>query len=105
MKNNILTARVNDDLKAEIEFIKHSLHLPSTTSVLTYAIRNLYQAIKEEDSQKTSFELFEEQGLLGCMEGPSDLSTNYKTAISEIIETKHSSQSRKTPRKHRTRKK
>ena len=68
MKTRIITARVDNYVNAEIEFLKSSLRLPNTTSVLTYAIHNLYETIKEEESQKSSLEMFEEKGLLGCFE-------------------------------------
>jgi hypothetical protein len=90
MKTRIITARINDALNTEIEFLKNSLRLPNTTSILTYAIHNLYKSIKEEQSQKSSLEMFEEKGLIGCFEGDSDLSTTYKNIISEVAERKHS---------------
>lgn len=90
MKTRIITARVDNYVNAEIEFLKSSLRLPNTTSVLTYAIHNLYETIKEEESQKSSLEMFEEKGLLGCFEGSPDLSTNYKNIISEVIDKKQS---------------
>jgi hypothetical protein len=90
MKTRVITARIDQYLNAEIEFLKSSLQLPNTTSVLTYAIHNLYESIKEEESQKSSLEMFEEKGLFGCFEGSPDLSTNYKNIISEVISKKHS---------------
>lgn len=38
--------------------------------------------------QKSSLEMFEENGLLGCFEGSSHLSTNYQKFISEVISKK-----------------
>jgi hypothetical protein len=90
MKNRVLTARVSDTLHHEIEFLKSSLGLTNTTSVLTHAIHTLYEARKKNQVQKSSLEMFEEKGLIGCFEGAPDLSTNYKDEISEIIVRKHS---------------
>lgn len=105
MKTKIITARINDYLIAEIEFLKTSLKLPNTTSVLTFAIHNLYESIKEEESKKSSLEMFEEKGLIGCFDGPSDLSTNYKNIISDVIKKKHSIPSTSSKRPHKSGKK
>lgn len=43
-----------------------------------------------EPTQRTPLEVFEELGLVGCIEdGPPDLSTNYKPLISQYIEEKY----------------
>ena len=100
MKVRTITARITDIVNFEIEFLKSSLQLPNTTSVLTYAIHNLYETLKEEESQKSSLEMFEEKGLFGCIEAASDLSTTYKQEISEVIARKHArpSSAEKKPR-------
>ncbi len=90
MRTRIITARMNDSITAEIEFLKSSLRLPNVTSVLTFAIHSLYKSVKKEDSKKTSLEHFQESGLLGCMEAAPDLSVNYKNELSDIIAKKHS---------------
>ncbi len=89
MKIRTITARVTDKVNFEIEFLKSSLQLPNTTSVLTYAIHSLYQTLKDEESQKSSLEMFEEKGLFGCMEAAPDLSTTYKQEMTEVIARKH----------------
>lgn len=43
---------------------------------------------KSTRAKKTSLQLFEENGLLGCMEAASDLSSNYKEQISKVIRKK-----------------
>lgn len=90
MRTRIITARMSAALTAEIEFLKSSLRLPNVTSVLTFAIHSLYESVKKEDAKKTSLELFEESGLLGCMEAAPDLSVQYKDELSDIIAKKHS---------------
>lgn len=89
MKNHIITARINDFLLAEIEFLKTSLKLPSTTSVMRFAIHSLYVSVKAQESQKSSLEMLEENGLIGCFEGPTDLSQSIKLSMAEVIEKKH----------------
>jgi hypothetical protein len=89
MKIRTITARVTEKVNSEIEFLKSSLGLPSTTSVLNYAIHRLYEIRKEEESRKSSLEMFEERGLFGCIEASSDLSTNYKQEMTKVVQRKH----------------
>lgn len=89
MKARVITARLSEDVSREIEFLKSSLNLVNTTSVVTEAIHLLYTITKKKHSAKSSFQLFEESGLLGCIEGASDLSTSYKEEISKVIRQKH----------------
>ncbi|MTF40680.1 CopG family transcriptional regulator [Cyanobacterium aponinum] len=55
--------------------------------ILELAIDNYYQKIKGK--QKTSLELLEESGLIGCISAEPDLSTNYKSVIGEGLESKY----------------
>jgi hypothetical protein len=89
MKTRIITARLDKELNQEIQFLKSSLKLASTTSVLAEAIHMLYAITKKKQSEKSSLQLFEESGLLGCMEGTADLSTTYKDEISKMLKQKH----------------
>lgn len=82
MKRRVITISLNEDLSCKIEFLKESLNLANTTSLVTQAIELLYTTTKQKQSEKSSLELFEESGLLGCIEGSSDLSTSYKDEIS-----------------------
>jgi hypothetical protein len=86
MKPRVITARLSQELNREIEFLKSSHNLTNTTSVIVQAIHLMYTATKKEQSAKSSLKLFEESGLLGCIEGASDLSTNYKEMITQGIQ-------------------
>lgn len=55
--------------------------------ILELAIDSYYQKIKGK--QKTSLELLEESGLIGCISAEPDLSTNYKSVIAEGLESKY----------------
>lgn len=94
MKARVITARINDTLNYEIEFLKASLGLANTTSVLTHAIHTLYTSTREKQSQKSSLEMFEEKGLMGCIEAAPNLSTTYKDKIPDFIMQKHSQPSK-----------
>lgn len=96
MKTRMITARLDQNLSQEIEFLKISLKLGNTTSVLTQAIHFLYTTTKEKQSKKSSLELFKESSLLGCIEGPSDLSTTYKDKILDMVQEKHTQNKRRS---------
>lgn len=55
--------------------------MKNTTSIQKQAVHLLPTETKEQKSQKSSLQLFEESGLLGCIEGAPDLSTTYKEKI------------------------
>lgn len=103
MKTRVITARLNDELSREIEFLKSSLNLTNTTSIVTQAIHLMYITTKNEQSAKSSLQLFEESGLLGCIQGAADLSTSYKEEISKSLQQKHAqkiARSKKSRVKH-----
>jgi hypothetical protein len=102
MKTRVITARLSEDLSCKIEFLKSSLNLTNTTSVVTQAIHLLYTTTKEKQSAKSSLERFEESDLLGSIEGASDLSTNYKEEISKVVQKKHAQKNTVRSKKSRT---
>ncbi|MFM7602580.1 MAG: CopG family transcriptional regulator [Pseudanabaena sp.] len=76
---------------------------PATTDKLTYiqqqtnqtlsdilrdAIDSYYQKLKHQ-KQKTSFEILEESGFIGCCSVESDLSANYKQVLAKELEAKY----------------
>ncbi|BBC23500.1 CopG family transcriptional regulator [Pseudanabaena sp. ABRG5-3] len=76
---------------------------PATTDKLTYiqqqtnqtiadilrdAIDSYYQKLKHQH-EKTSFEILEESGFIGCCSVESDLSTNYKQVLATELEAKY----------------
>jgi len=76
---------------------------PATTDKLTYiqqqtnqnlsdilrdAIDSYYQKLKHQ-YKKTSFEILEESGFIGCCSVESDLSTNYKQVLANELEAKY----------------
>lgn len=89
MKTKIVTARINEQIGFEIEYLKRHLNVQSTTQVITEAVTNLYTYVKEKKSQKTPFELLEELHLIGCFEGEKGLSQTYKEEISNSLSKKY----------------
>lgn len=88
MVKKIITARINKDVDFQINFIKNHLGVESTTQVLTQAVNNLYDVIKEKEVKKNPFEILEELNLIGCFEGEKTLSENYKEELSDSLKSK-----------------
>ncbi|MFN7716693.1 MAG: CopG family transcriptional regulator [Pseudanabaenaceae cyanobacterium] len=58
------------------------------SDILRDAIDSYYQKLKHQH-KKTSFEIFEESGFIGCCSVESDLSINYKQVLSNELEAKY----------------
>lgn len=99
MKARIITARINEQIGSQIDYLKQHLNADSTTQVLTTAVSSLYDAIKQQESQKSPFTLLDELQLIGCFEGEKQLSQSYKRQISDTLDKKHRSSSAKSKRK------
>ena len=89
MKTKIITARLDEQVGFQIEYLKSHLGVNSTTQVLKEAIHSLYEDVKQKESQKSPFELLEELHLIGCFEGEKKLSQNYKKKFSQSLEKKY----------------
>lgn len=95
----IITARIDDQVGYQIEYLKQHLGIQSTTRILTEAIGSFYNDIKQEERQKTPFELLEELNLIGCFEGEKTLSKNYKKILSQSLAKKHTPKAKKNDKK------
>ena len=91
MKRKVITARIDEQVFFQIEYLKRHLGDTNTTHILKEAVRHLYNDVKEQEAQKSPFELLEELNLIGCFEGEEDLSINYKNVLSQSLTKKHSS--------------
>lgn len=91
MKARIITARIDEQIIFQIDYIKRHLKADSTTQVLKTAVSSLYGAIKQQELQKSPFALLEELQLIGCFEGEQELSQIYKSDISDSLHKKHRS--------------
>lgn len=89
MKAKTVTARIDEQMDFQIEYLKRHLKVQSTTQILTKAVSTLYSSVREEEIQKSPFELFEEFHMIGCFEGEEDLSQNYKKKLSTSLKEKH----------------
>lgn len=103
LKAKIITARIDEQIVLQIEYLKRHLNVRNTTNVLKEAVANLYKSVKQREEQKSPFKLLEELHLIGCFEGEENLSITYKKELSDSLSKKH--QSIKSKKKKSIRKK
>lgn len=90
MKTKTITARIDEQVCFQIDYLKAHLGASSTTNVLKTAVHRLYDSFKENEAQKSPFELLEELNLIGCCESEEKLSSDYKKELYQSITKKHS---------------
>lgn len=57
--------------------------------ILQEISRPPHQQVHKAPAQKSPLQIFTELGLVGCIEGETDLSTNYKSVVKSYILKKH----------------
>jgi hypothetical protein len=57
--------------------------------ILQEISRQQHQQVNKVTTQKSPLQIFTELGLVGCFEGESDLSDNYKSVVKSYILKKH----------------
>lgn len=72
-----LHIRLDENHSEKIRLLQKELHLPPETLV-QQAIDLLYQ---QQHPVAEAFEILQASGFIGCMQGPGDLSENYKSVI------------------------
>lgn len=98
MKEKVITARIDNDVVYQIQYLKNRLGLKNTTSVLVEAIHHLYA--QAQIPNPDPFEGLEKAGLIGCIEGKGDSSTTYKETVMQYLEDKYSNHKKKYKKKH-----
>ncbi len=80
-----LNARIDDELARKIEVLRRRLDV-TTTEVVRRSVERFYQLTVEEAGGAAA--IIERSGLIGCAEGPADLSARYKDELSSSLEAK-----------------
>jgi hypothetical protein len=78
--------RFDDEHAEKISYIRQQTN-QDIIAILNQAIDLYYQQL--QPSEKTPLEIFEELGLVGCIEGDPNLSTNYKPLIHQHLKEKY----------------
>ena len=89
MKLKSISARIKDETAQKIDFLQKDLNL-TQTDVIVKAVEVLYVDVQKQKEKPSPFDVFEDLGLIGCFEGDSDLSENYKSEIQGYLDKKHS---------------
>ena len=81
-----INTELNEETAEKLSYIQTATQ-EEINQILDKAIDGYYQQIKSR--KKTSLELLEESGLIGCFSAESNLSTNYKQVLTDTLETKY----------------
>ncbi len=80
-----LNARIDAELARKIEVLRRRLGA-STTDVVRRSIEHLYRS--EVEGGPSAAAIVEQSGLIGCADGPADLSTHYKRDLARTLRSK-----------------
>jgi hypothetical protein len=83
-----ITIQLDSEHAAQLAYIQQRSHL-DPAAVVNHSIEQEYA--KLQATSPTPLQIFEEAGLIGCLEGSPDLSVNYKSVISDYLEEKYPS--------------
>lgn len=77
-----INARLSEDVARKLTYLERRTRM-TTTDVVRESIERYYAAVSGEGDPGSAF-----AGFIGCADGPEDLSTSYKGALSESYEKK-----------------
>jgi hypothetical protein len=81
-----IITQLDDDAANKLAYIQQHTG-QDTEAILKAAIEEYYR--KLQPPQKIALDIFEDLGLVGCMNTDPDLSTKYKSVISRLLEHKY----------------
>jgi predicted metal-dependent hydrolase len=82
-----ITTQIDIETTDKLAYIQQQTN-QELPDILRAAINDYYQKLKQT-KQKTSFELLEESGFIGCCSVESDLSVDYKEVLATELEEKY----------------
>jgi hypothetical protein len=81
-----IITQLDDDVANKLTYIQQQTG-QDTEAVLKAAIEQYYEQLQHP--QKTALDIFQDLGLVGCIDTDPDLSTTYKSVISQSLEQKY----------------
>lgn len=81
-----INARLDSERTEKLKQLQLQTHL-SASEVVKRAIDLLHR--QQADQYQERLDALLSSDFIGCAEGPTDLSTNYKQRLAESLETKH----------------
>jgi hypothetical protein len=79
-----IITQLDDDAASKLTYIQQHTG-QDTEAILKAAIERYYQQLQ----QKTALDIFQDLGLVGCIDADPNLSTNYKSVISQSMEQQY----------------
>ncbi|MBD2278648.1 CopG family transcriptional regulator [Anabaena cylindrica UHCC 0172] len=86
-KNMRVNARLDSDRASKFNYIRQRTN-QGASDIMKVAIDLYYEKLHQESPVKP-LQLLRESGLIGCAEGDSDLSVNYKQYLTESLNEKY----------------
>jgi hypothetical protein len=83
-----VNARLDRDHASKFNYIRQRTN-QDASDIMKAAINLYYEKLHQESPVKP-LQLLRESGLIGCAEGDSDLSVNYKQYLTESLNEKYS---------------
>ena len=81
-----INARLDDASSKKLDYLRRMTGW-GISDIVRKAIDTYYRHFRKANAR--SAELMAQSGLVGCSEGPRDLSENYKSELSRELATKH----------------
>lgn len=80
-----ITIQLTDDQARKLTYIQQQTN-QDVADLVSQAIEQHYEQL--QGSQKTPLDIFEELGLVGCIDGDPNLSASYETVINDYLNEK-----------------
>jgi hypothetical protein len=81
-----INARLDEERSRKLDYLMHVTG-SGVSEILRRAIDVYYHRVRERDDKSAA--LLTKSGLIGCAEGPEDLSENYKEELLDELKEKH----------------
>jgi hypothetical protein len=82
-----VNARLDSDRASKFNYIRQRTN-QGTSEIMKAAIDLYYERLRQETTVKP-LQLLQQAGLIGCAEGETDLSVNYKQYLTESLNEKY----------------
>jgi hypothetical protein len=79
-----INIELNEEYESKLVYVQQKTEQKDIKALIEAAIDTYYHQL--ESPQKTALEIFSESGFIGCIQAEPDLSTNYKSIVSSVIE-------------------
>ena len=93
MSGKTVSARFDEEVVEELEWLKRDLGITKTTDILVAAIHFFYRNARKSSKNQTAFDYLEESGFIGSLKGKPHFSSEYKQLLTDSLKEKHGQKS------------